>query len=72
MRSQLMTLAYEIELEPGDTLTLPPELTASVGTGRWLVTIQPAPAASSPPLPPRNYGDLLENNAPPYQGVYED
>jgi len=42
MRSQLLNLTYEIELQPGDTFKLPPLLLETLRAGRWLITIQPA------------------------------
>ncbi|MCY7393151.1 MAG: hypothetical protein LH647_17160 [Leptolyngbyaceae cyanobacterium CAN_BIN12] len=71
MRSQPVKLTYEIDLQPGELLNLPPELTASIGAGRWLVTIQPV---SSPPasLPTRNHDAFLNSYAPEDEGLYDD
>jgi len=70
MKSQPVKLTYEINLQPGEPLTLPPELTASIGTGRWLITIQPV----SPPVPllTRNHGAFLNSYAPEDEGLYDD
>ncbi len=71
MRSQSVKLSYEIDLQPGELLALPPELTASVGAGRWLVTIQPV---SAPPvsLPTRSHNAFLNGYAPEDEGLYDD
>ena len=71
MKSQSVKLTYEIDLQPGELLALPPELAASVGAGRWLVTIQPmsSPAVS---LPTRNHDAFLHSYAPGDEGLYDD
>lgn len=77
MKSQPVTLTYEIELQPGELLILPPELTTMIGAGRWLVTIQPAPNAASPqPMlsaqPTRNHTAFLNSYVPEDEGLYDD
>jgi D-lyxose ketol-isomerase len=71
MRSQPVKLTYEIDLQPGELLALPPELTASIGAGRWQVTIQPV---SPSPVPPstRNHDAFLNSYAPEDEGLYDD
>jgi hypothetical protein len=69
MQSQPVNLSYEIELQPGETLALPPELTTSVGA-RWLITIQPAPTPSS--LLTRNHSAFLNGYVPEDEGLYDD
>ncbi len=70
MQSQPVNLSYEIELEPGETLALPPELTTSVGAGRWLITIQPARDQSS--LSMRDHSAFLNSYVPEDEGLYDD
>jgi len=48
MKDKLLNLSYEIELQPGEKLTLPPNLVASVGAGRWVITVRPADLDESP------------------------
>lgn len=48
MRSDLINLTYEIELQPGEKLTLPEAIVDSVGAGRWIVTIRPLAPATTP------------------------
>ena len=59
MSDRLPTLSYEVELGPGDrlTLTLPRPLADSVGPGRWLITVQPLLADS----PLRDHAALLRS-----------
>lgn len=71
MKSQPIKLTYEIDLQPGERLVLPPELTASIGAGRWLVTIQPV-SSSLTPLPTRNHNAFLKSYAPEDDGLYDD
>ena len=42
MTTGLKHLAYEIELQAGESLTFPPALLNAVGPGRWIVSIEPA------------------------------
>ncbi|MCY7323917.1 MAG: hypothetical protein LH660_19485 [Phormidesmis sp. CAN_BIN36] len=71
MRSQSIKLTYEIDLQPGELLALPPELTASIGAGRWLVTIQPV-SSSAVSLPTRHHDAFLNSYAPEDEGLYDD
>jgi hypothetical protein len=41
MNDRPVRLTYEIEIQPGETLRLPDALVASVGPGRWRLTVQP-------------------------------
>jgi len=71
MRSQPVKLTYEIDLQPGERLALPPELTASLGAGRWLVTIQPV-SPLPVPLSARNHDAFLNSYALEDEGLYDD
>jgi hypothetical protein len=71
MRSDLINLTYEIELWPGEKLTLPESLVNTVGEGRWIVTIQPATSTISP-VPIRNHSAFLSGYAPEDEGLYDD
>src|SRR5438477_246765 len=42
MTTALLNLSCEIDLGPGEKLTLPDMIANGVGPGRWLITIQPA------------------------------
>jgi hypothetical protein len=56
-------LTYEIELQEGEKLTLPDSLIASVGAGRWLISLQPAPF--------RDHRAFLSSYAPEDEGLYD-
>ncbi|MBL7183811.1 MAG: hypothetical protein ISS50_05110 [Anaerolineae bacterium] len=66
MKNSLVNLTYEIELEPGEKLTLPESLIAHVNAGRWLITIHPLP------IPTRSHSAFLNSYAPEDEGVYDD
>lgn len=68
MKDQPLNLSYEIELQPGEKLTMPPALVASVGAGRWIVTVQPARPASAV----RRHAAFLNGYAPEDEGLYDD
>jgi len=66
MKNSLVNLTYEIELEPGEKLTLPESLIAQVDTGRWLITIHPTPT------PVRSHSAFLNSYVPEDEGLYDD
>ena len=68
MNDTLKQLAYEIELQPGEKLTLPPALVESVGPGRWVVTIQPAAGGEGPI---RGHGAFLNGYCREDEGLYD-
>jgi hypothetical protein len=71
MRSSLINLTYEVELQPGEKLTLPETLVENVGAGRWLITVQPRTSAS-PFVPVRSHTAFLNSYAPEDEGLYDD
>jgi hypothetical protein len=68
MHKHLVSLTCEVELQPGEFLTLPPEFTTNFGAGRWLITIQPAPISS----PLRNHAAFLNSFSAEDEGLYDD
>ena len=66
MKNNLVNLTYEIELKPGEKLTLPESLRAHINAGRWLITIHPLPA------PCRSHSAFLNSYAPEDEGLYDD
>ena len=66
MKNSLVNLTYEIELKPGEKLTLPESLIAHVSAGRWLIAIHPLP------LPIRIHSAFLNSYAPEDEGLYDD
>ncbi len=67
MKDQLLQLTYEIELGPGEKLTLPRSAEENVGAGRWLLTIQPLDRA----IPIRDHSAFLNGYAPTDEGLYD-
>ena len=72
MKSQPLSLTYEIELQPGETLTLPPEIATSIGAGSWIITIQPASGPASETMPTRSHNAFLRSYAAEDEGLYDD
>ena len=70
MKDTLVTLTYEIELEPGEKLVLPEALSDSIGAGRWLITVRPLRTPSSPSS--RVHGAFLSSYAVEDEGLYDD
>ena len=70
MKDQLIELAYTVELEEGEKLTLPSALVDTVGPGRWILTVCPWPGP--PPAAVRRHDAFLNGYAPEDEGVYDD
>jgi len=56
-------LTYEIELREGEKLSLPESLIASVGPGRWWLSVRPALV--------RDHAAFLNSYAPEDEGLYD-
>lgn len=69
MKEHLRHLAFEIEMQPGEKLTLPAALINGVGAGRWVITIQPVGDALTPI---RGHGAFLNGYAAEDEGLYDD
>ena len=67
MKDQLRHLAYEIELRPGEKLTLPTALVESVGAGHWVITIRPVDGDQ----PIRSHGAFLNGYDAEDEGLYD-
>ena len=67
MKSQLLQLAFEIELQDGEKLTLPSSIVEGIGKGKWLITIQPKTTISD-----RAHDAFLKSYAPEDEGLYDD
>jgi len=46
MNANPKALIYEVDLQPGETLTLPPALLSSLHAGRWIITLEQAEPAA--------------------------
>lgn len=60
-------LEVEVEVGPGEKLTLPPALLDSVGAGRWRITVEPAESAAV-----RRHSAFLDGYATEDEGLYDD
>ncbi|MCM0593105.1 MAG: hypothetical protein HEQ35_30285 [Gloeotrichia echinulata IR180] len=69
MENQLITLTYEIELQPGEKLNIPETLLESVGAGSWVITIQ---KKAKLPVDTRRHDAFLQGYAPEDEGLYDD
>lgn len=69
MKSSLVNLTYEIEVQPGETLTLPQSLVDQVGVGNWIITIQPKQKKSEAI---RDHDAFLNGYALEDEGLYDD
>jgi len=69
MKDRLRNLAYEIELQPGEKLTLPPALVEGVGAGCWVITVQPVDRAVESV---RGHDAFLKGYAEEDEGLYDD
>jgi hypothetical protein len=68
MKAQPVELTYEVELGPGERLSLPRALIESVGPGRWVITVQFLPARSQT----RDHLAFLRSYGPKDEGLYDD
>ncbi len=66
MNDEVVGASCEIEISPGKQLILPDELIASIGPGRWRVTIEPLR-----PAPVRSHAAFLNGYAPEDEGLYD-
>ena len=69
MKSSLVNLTYEIEIQPGETLTLPESLVEQIGAGSWIISIQPKLNQTQKI---RNHHAFLNGYAPEDEGLYDD
>lgn len=70
MESELINLSYEIELKPGEKLTLPESVINTLGAGRWLITIQQQHIIASGIT--QTHNAFLKGYAPEDEGLYDD
>jgi hypothetical protein len=71
MESNLNEITYDIELQPGEALTLPKEAAQVVGPGHWIVSIRPA-SLDRPSESVRRHTAFLSSYAPEDEGLYDD
>lgn len=71
MKADLVNLTYEIEVGPGEKLTLPDSLVESIGPGRWRLTIQAADDQEQV-IPVRQHSAFLNSYIAEDEGLYDD
>ncbi len=69
MKAQLSRMTFDIELQPGERLSLPAAMIESVGEGRWTITIQPADDFDEAV---RDHSAFLNSYSPDDEGLYDD
>jgi hypothetical protein len=70
MDSQLINLMYEVELQPGEQITIPKTLVEQIGAGRWRIKIEAIPERSGDEI--RRHDAFLNGYAPEDEGLYDD
>ena len=68
MQEKSTHLTYEVELGPGERLTLPQSLLESVGPGHWVVSIRSVSGISRS----REHTAFLHSYGPEDEGLYDD
>jgi hypothetical protein len=63
--------AYDIQLQPGEALSLPKEAAKIVGPGHWLVSVRPVDHAGGT-FSVRDYAAFSNSYAPEDGGLYDD
>ncbi len=69
MKSQLLKLAFEIELQDGEKFTIPSSIIEGIGKGKWLITIQPK---SETETDDRAHDAFLKSYSSEDEGLYDD
>ena len=67
MKSELVKLAFTVEIEEGEKLTIPDSIGQDIGKGKWLITIQPNSLDSI-----RTHNAFLNAYSPEDEGLYDD
>ena len=71
MQSEFTEITYDVELQAGESFSLPKEIAEIVGPGHWLVSIRPA-RKDSRGDPIRDHTSFLNSYAPEDEGLYDD
>jgi hypothetical protein len=71
MQGQLVSLAYEIDLHPGERAEVPADLLECLGPGKWLITVRPVNRMPSP-VPFLGQTAFLNSYGPEDEGLYDD
>jgi hypothetical protein len=71
MESKPSEITYDVQLLPGEVLSLPKEAAAIVGPGHWLVSIRPADDTSDRQFV-RDHTAFLNSYSTEDEGLYDD
>jgi hypothetical protein len=67
-----LTYEYEVDLRPGESFTLPDNLTANLSAGRWLITIQSIADTVEVESALRDHSAFLNSYSSDDEGLYDD
>ena len=71
MQQPTAPLCVDIELAPGEKLTLPSSIVDNIGPGHWLITISPVgPGYENEVF--RDHSAFLNGYEPDDEGLYDD
>jgi hypothetical protein len=65
-----MEFTYDVELKPGQPLSLPKEAAQIIGPGHWQVSIRPLEPGAVEPA--RDHSAFLNSYAPEDEGLYNN
>ena len=71
MQSKLAEITFDLELQPGEPLSLPKEAAEIVGPGHWLVSVRPA-AQVGHNSPLRDHTAFLNSCVPEDESLCDD
>jgi hypothetical protein len=71
MLSNLTEITYDVQLQPGEVLSLPKDAEKVVGPGHWILSIRPA-SSEGPANQVRDHAPFLNSYAPEDEGLYDD
>ena len=71
MQTTLVDITYEIQIEPGEKLTLPQSLIDTLSPGRWMLMIRPL-FTPVPQTAVRDHQAFLNSYTPEDEGLYDD
>jgi hypothetical protein len=72
MKNSLLTMTFEVEIEPGERFTVPPGLAESLTSGRWIITVQPAHSENGDHGRLRGHDAFLNAYTAADEGLYDD
>jgi hypothetical protein len=67
MQSKLTEVTFDIDLQPGEVLSLPEGMQEIVGPGHWVVSIKPSDGGAV-----RDHSAFLNSYGPKDEGLYDD